>query len=293
MTNEALTPPVDQLLPKLDGLNDHEYLEASQQFGQQWCEFTTKGVVEAASGVFSSLSDIYRTRASNYSQIPETEKAVFLIEQQREFENKLYRSRGEEPPKYGELTADLLKKGRVEVIEIASGLPAILTNDRFNKELFGNDVSNFATALLAEERDSIPFVVLVGSKDEDNPSLTQNKWHEASHIAFHTARANSLIPDNTEEGVNKFVFVAIQEEAVAQCNAQQPGVTHAGNTAWFRRLGLESVVENVRALDRFYAKTTTVIDSRDLILGIIQSRNMSELTQHFQRMSLIADKLAR
>jgi hypothetical protein len=65
MTNEALVPQVDQLLPRLDSLNDHEYLEVSRLFGQHWYEFTAGEIGEEAGGLFRPLGDIYESRASN------------------------------------------------------------------------------------------------------------------------------------------------------------------------------------------------------------------------------------
>jgi len=283
LTNEATRLP------------DKEFLEVSQEFGNEYVELLTGNVTtdlqEKLSGlVISEMAPLL----AKTEGLQGKELARFLIRGYRAGTNKIYTDNGRQPKFDDEAIDEDVLSHVVDVVDGPFGVPIIYTDGK-SEEIFGHDTLSFASSELMIENVLPPIAVVY---DRYNPEERQKVTaHESSHLLFALLRRAGVIPSPDGEGLTragkKTAFELARDEAVAQMSANQNAAFHPNVVKYMKEEGIDeaTIAKNSDVFRNFTRATADQVGLKfsDAILGVLTARNFGELHAHMDRMHHIAE----
>jgi len=239
--------------------------------------------------LLQGLNNVLQERRDRFRQIPPSERARFLIEQERRLFETLKRREGQEFH-FAPLDDELLDKADVEVVETPSGIPGVKMNLAYREELLGIQSKAHASALpwmMAVDEDSIPFVVF-GNSGTDDITRSDLAIHETSHIAWRTLRQFMLGIPQPQTKIQD-AFMRIQDEGISISAAGENQFSHSGMSKLLNKYGMSP--EDYDKCESLYQRIIHKIDPQDLTLGIMNAQNMQGLIKFLEGVSTTVESL--
>lgn len=286
------TLPTHQL-PEIDGLSDEQYLEVSRKFGDRYVRLVSGfDRAESQDALGLSAETEIKPLIEKIHNLDNVAVSRFMVGGYRRALNDFYFRHGSEPQFSEQAPSDEDMAHVKQVSRGPFGTP-ILYTDGHNEELFGYKSLSFASPELMVENELPPLVVVYDGYGE----LERQKVtiHESSHVVFSLLRRVGAIPSPYGEGVTiageKSAFELARDEAVAQMAANQNGFQHP-NVVKLMSVGNYSEAEITEYREACLQLPRVFVESvglkfSDLILGVMHSRNFSEMVSNLGRMKQI------